>query len=60
MSIKHNPEFTLLEVYQAYTDYKGMMELTEKLIAECALAVNGTTQVVYQGQEIDLTPPFSA
>jgi lysyl-tRNA synthetase class 2 len=58
MSIKHNPEFTLLEVYQAYTDYQGMMELTEKLIAECALAVNGTTQVVYQGQEIDLTPPF--
>jgi len=58
MSIKHNPEFTLLEVYQAYTDYQGMMELTEKLIAECAMAVNGTTQVVYQGQEIDLTPPF--
>jgi lysyl-tRNA synthetase class 2 len=58
MSIKHNPEFTLLEVYQAYTDYKGMMELTERLIAQCALEVNGTTQVTYQGQEIDLTPPF--
>jgi lysyl-tRNA synthetase class 2 len=58
MSIKHNPEFTLLEVYQAYTDYQGMMELTENLIAKCAMEVNGTTQVIYQGQEIDLTPPF--
>jgi lysyl-tRNA synthetase class 2 len=58
MSIKHNPEFTLLELYQAYTDYKGMMRLTENLIARCAEAVNGTTQVVYQGEAIDLTPPF--
>lgn len=58
MSIKHNPEFTLLEVYQAYTDYQGMMELTENLIAKCALEVNGTPLVEYQGQQIDLTPPF--
>ncbi|MDD2533874.1 MAG: lysine--tRNA ligase [Eubacteriales bacterium] len=58
MSIKHNPEFTLLEVYQAYTDYQGMMELTENLIAKCAIDVNGTTQVEYQGQAIDLTAPF--
>ncbi len=58
MSIKHNPEFTLLEVYQAYTDYQGMMDLTELLISRCALAVTGTTEVTYQGQAIDLTPPF--
>lgn len=58
MSIKHNPEFTLLELYQAYTDYQGMMELTENLIARCAVAVNGTTEATYQGQVIDLTPPF--
>lgn len=59
MSIKHNPEFTLLELYQAYTDYKGMMELTETLIATCAQEVLGTTKVVYQEAEIDLTPPFA-
>ncbi len=58
MSIKHNPEFTLLEVYQAYTDYNGMMDLTEQLISACCLAVNGSTQIVYQGQAIDLTPPY--
>ena len=58
LSIKHNPEFTLLELYQAYTDYKGMMELTEQLISTVAEAVNGTTTVHYQGEEIDLTPPF--
>jgi lysyl-tRNA synthetase class 2 len=59
MSIKHNPEFTLLELYQAYTDYKGMMELTETLIANCAEEVLGTTKIVYQEAEIDLTPPFA-
>ena len=58
LSIKHNPEFTLLELYQAYTDYKGMMILTEQLIARTALEVQGTTQIEYQGKEIDLTPPF--
>ncbi len=58
ISIKHNPEFTLLELYQAYTDYKGMMELTEQLISQAALAVHGSTQIVYQEQAIDLTPPF--
>ena len=59
LSIKHNPEFTLLEAYQAYTDYHGMMELTERLIEAAALAVNGTTKVAYQGVDIDLTPPFT-
>ncbi len=59
LSIKHNPEFTLLEVYQAYTDYMGMMDLTEQLIVKAAEATNGTTQVSYQGVDMDLTPPFA-
>ncbi len=59
MSVKHNPEFTTIELYQAYTDYKGMMELTEKLFALCSETVNQTTRISYQGQEIDLTPPFA-
>ncbi|MCR4435191.1 MAG: lysine--tRNA ligase [Clostridiales bacterium] len=59
MSIKHNPEFTLMEVYEAYTDYRGMAELTENLISTVANEVLGTTKVVYQGQEIDLTPPWT-
>ncbi len=54
----HNPEFTLCEVYQAYTDYNGMMELTETLIANACNEVNGTTKITYQGTELDLTPPF--
>ncbi len=59
LSIKHNPEFTLLEAYQAYTDYHGMMDLTEKLIETAALAVNKTTRTTFQGIDIDLTPPFT-
>jgi len=59
LSIKHNPEFTLLEAYQAYTDYHGMMDLTEKLIESAALAVRDTTRINYQGIDIDLTPPFA-
>lgn len=58
MSVKHNPEFTLMEVYEAYTDYVGMMELTENLISEVAQNVLGTTVITYQGEEIDLTPPW--
>jgi len=58
MSIKHNPEFTMMEVYEAYTDYKGMMDLAEGLISTVALEVLGTTKITYQGQEIDLTPPW--
>lgn len=59
MSIKHNPEFTMMEVYQAYTDYRGMMELTENLVSEVAVEVLGGTRVTYQGQEIDLTAPWT-
>ncbi len=59
MSVKHNPEFTLMEVYEAYTDYKGMMDLTEKLISTVAMEALGTTKIVYQGQEVDLTPSWN-
>jgi lysyl-tRNA synthetase class 2 len=59
MSVKHNPEFTLMEVYEAYNDYKGMMELTENLISTVAQETLGTTKIVYQGQEVDLTPPWN-
>src|SRR5665213_3205050 len=58
ISPRHNPEFTLLELYQAYVDYFAMMEMTEHLVAETALEVRGTTRITYQGQAIDLTPPW--
>lgn len=59
MDIKHNPEFSMMEVYQAYTDYHGMMELAENMISSVAQEVLGTMKVMYQGQEIDLTPPWN-
>jgi len=58
ISTRHNPEFTSVEVYQAYADYTDMMALTEALIAEAAQQVCGSTQIVYQGTAIDLTPPW--
>ncbi len=59
MDPMHNPEFTTIEAYQAYTDYHGMMELAEDLISHCCLAVNGVTKINYQGMDIDLTPPYA-
>ncbi|MEG1525814.1 MAG: lysine--tRNA ligase [Clostridia bacterium] len=59
MDPMHNPEFTTIEAYQAYTDYYGMMALAEDLIGHCCNAVNGTTCIRYQGMDIDLTPPFA-
>ncbi|MBQ6569282.1 MAG: lysine--tRNA ligase [Clostridia bacterium] len=58
MDIRHNPEFTSIELYQAYTDYHGMMDITEKLIYECVLKVCKDTKVIYQGTEIDFSAPF--
>lgn len=55
---RHNPEFTLMELYQAYTDYYGMMELVETMFREVAKKVLGTAKIVYDGVEIDLEKPF--
>lgn len=59
MDIKHNPEFTMMEIYEAFTDYKGMMELTEELFTTVADDVLGTRQIQYQGQTIDLSRPWA-
>ena len=58
LDTRHNPEFTLMELYQAYTDYHGMMDLTENLYRHVAQEVLGTTKVMYGGEEIDLGKPF--
>ena len=58
LDTRHNPEFTLMELYQAYTDYHGMMDLTENLYRYVAQEVLGTTHIVYKGVEIDLGKPF--
>jgi len=58
VSTRHNPEFTSIEVYQAYADYHDMMALTENMISDVAQEVLGTTKVTYQGDAIDLAPPW--
>ena len=58
MDIKHNPEFTTIELYQAYANLEDMMNLTEELVSKTAQKVLGTMKITYQGQEIDLTPSW--
>ena len=58
MDIKHNPEFTTIELYSAYEDYNDMMNITEEIFSRIAEKVLGTTKITYQGQDIDLTPSW--
>ena len=58
MDLKHNPEFTSIELYQAFANLEDMMDLTEELVSKVAEKVLGTTKITYQGQEIDLTPSW--
>ena len=58
MSIKHNPEYTAMELYWAYVDYKSIMEITENIVAHMAEAATGSAKVEYQGKMIDFTPPW--
>lgn len=59
MDTKHNPEFTSIEFYEAYTDYNGMMDRTEAIIRNAAMAANGTYKVTFKGVDIDLEKPFA-
>ncbi len=58
MDIRHNPEFTAIELYEAYSDYNDMMEITENMVAYICEKINGITKVTYQGTEIDFAPPW--
>lgn len=58
MSVRHNPEFTMIELYEAFADYNDMMEITENMVAYVCEKVNGSTKVMYQGTEIDFAPPW--
>jgi lysyl-tRNA synthetase, class II len=59
LSTRHNPEFTMLEFYQAYATYTDLITLTEEMIADICLKVNGTMQITYQGIKVNLTPPWT-
>ena len=59
ISVRHNPEFTLMELYQAYTDYNGMMDITEEMFRTVAQNVLGTTKINYGGHDLDLGKPFA-
>lgn len=59
MDVRHNPEFTMMELYQAYTDYYGMMDICEEIIRCAAQEACGTLHITYQGEEIDLETPFA-
>lgn len=59
ISVRHNPEFTLMELYQAYTDYNGMMDITEEMFRTVAERVLGTTKIQYGGHDLDLGQPFA-
>ena len=58
MDLKHNPEFTSMELYASYMDFHDMMDITEEIFSRCAQEVLGTTKITYQGQDIDLTPAW--
>ena len=58
VSYKHNAEFTMLEFYKAYIDYEGVMDITERMFAYTAEQVNGSSRIIYQGVELDLSPPW--
>ena len=58
LSTRHNPEFTMLELYQAYGDYHDVMVLTEELVAHLAMELHGTSKLTYGGRDLDLTPPW--
>ncbi|HEY9558080.1 MAG TPA: lysine--tRNA ligase [Acidimicrobiales bacterium] len=58
LSTRHNPEFTMLELYQAYGDYHDVMALTEELVAHLAMELHGTTKLTYGGRDLDVTPPW--
>ena len=58
ISTRHNPEFTMLELYEAYADYEDIMRLVEEMVSELALEVCGSTKIEYDGRELDLSPPW--
>lgn len=59
MSVKHNPEYTAMELYAAYEDFDYVLSITENLVAYCCEKAHGTTQITYQGQELDFAPPWN-